>query len=119
MNSRELQERAKQYGIRVIRFCRTINIPRDENPMKSQLIRCSTSVGANYRSACRGQSRNVFIAKLGIAIEECDESLYWLELIAELYQNINHQEHSYLLDEGTQLLKIFTSTRITMTKPQS
>ncbi len=48
-----------------------------------QLLRCATSVGANYRSACRGRSSKDFIAKMGIVEEECDESLYWMELLVE------------------------------------
>jgi four helix bundle protein len=51
--------------------------------VRSQLFRAGTSVGANYRAACRGRSRPDFIAKLGIVLEEADETCYWLELIME------------------------------------
>ena len=51
--------------------------------IENQLLRCGTSVGANYRAACRAQSPADFVAKMAIVEEECDESIYWMELIVE------------------------------------
>jgi four helix bundle protein len=81
MDKEELQQRLLAFAAAVRVFCEDLR----KNPMNrnsvDQLLDCSSSVGANYRSACRGRSRAEFIAKLGVAVEEIDESMYWLELL--------------------------------------
>ena len=79
-----------------------------------QLIKCSSSVGANYRSACRARSRSDFISKIGI-VEEADESLYWLELAVESGLT-DTDEVRPLAQEANELVSIFTSSRITAKK---
>jgi len=86
----------------------------------SQLIRSGTSVGANYRSACRGRSEAEFVAKLGTVVEEADESAFWMELIVEgklLEANLV----TALLAEAGELVALFTAsiqtTRSKRTKP--
>jgi len=75
-----LQDRTKNLALRVARLVATLpNMPFGRT-IANQIIRSATSVAANYRAACRGRSRAEFIAKLGITIEEADESLFWLEL---------------------------------------
>ena len=83
MDKAELQRRTKTFALRTMKLVRAL--PKDvvARAIASQLIRCATSVGANYRASCRGRSRAEFIAKLGIVVEECDETSYWLELIIE------------------------------------
>jgi len=76
----------------------------------SQLIRCGTSVGANYRSACRGRSKIEFIAKLGIVEEEADESAFWMELIIELGLLEKHMVEP-LLKEANELVAIIVASR--------
>ena len=79
-----LRERTKAFALKVIRF--VASLP-DSEPYKTigrQLLRCGTSVGANYRAACRARSKADFIAKMKIVEEEGDESLYWMELIAKI-----------------------------------
>jgi len=73
-----------------------------------QLIRSATSVGANYRSACRARSKAEFIAKLQIALEESDETLYWLELLKELRLS-DQFELEKVYAEGNELTAIFVS----------
>jgi four helix bundle protein len=68
-----------------------------------QLLRCGTSVGANYRAACRARSHADFIAKLGIVEEECDESLYWMELLIESGA-IKPKRLSLLMKEASEIL---------------
>lgn len=70
-----------------------------------QLIRCSTSVGANYRAACCAKSKADFISKMGIVEEECDETLYWMELLIESGV-IKESTVADLIDEAKQLLAI-------------
>jgi four helix bundle protein len=85
MKTDDLRVRTFQFGIRCIKLAEAL--PKSGLPgeiLARQLIRCGTSVGANYRAAARARSRNEFIAKLGIVEEECDETLYWFDVVAEL-----------------------------------
>ena len=83
MNEQEFKQRTKNLALRVIRLVEALPKSRTAEVIGRQLIRSATSVGANYRSACRGKSTADIIAKLSIVEEEADESLYWLELIVE------------------------------------
>ena len=75
----------------------------------NQLTHAATSVGANYRSACRGRSKADFISKITIVEEEADESCYWLELLFES-NLINQDTFNKLHNEGNELTAIFTSS---------
>jgi four helix bundle protein len=98
----QLQERTKAFALAVIRFVNTL--PRNETNrvIGRQLLRSATSVGANYRAACRGRSAAEFRAKLGICEEEADESCYWRELlIAAGIENVTDAES--LLKEANEI----------------
>ena len=77
--------------------------------IRKQLFRSGTSVGANYRAACRGRSKADFIAKLGVVLEEADESLYWLEILAET-QIVKPELVAPLLKEANELVAIFVAS---------
>jgi four helix bundle protein len=83
MNEQEFKQRTKQLALRVIKL--VISLPKNtvSEVIGKQLIRSGTSVGANYRAACRARSTADLIAKLRIVEEEADECLYWMELIVE------------------------------------
>ena len=83
--------------------------------IEGQLIRCSTSVAANYRAACLGQSKKSFISKLGIVIEEADECIFWVEFLQD-EKLINNTESQDILKESKELTAIFIASRITATK---
>lgn len=83
MTPDELKIRTKQFGLRVIRLVESLPKTKAATIIGNQLLRCATSVGANYRAACRGRSKAEFIAKLGIVEEEADESAYWIEMLIE------------------------------------
>lgn len=83
MSNENLKARTKQFAIRVIRLSEALPKGRAGEVIGRQLVRSATSVGANYRSACRARSRADFVSKLGIVEEEADESGYWLELLEE------------------------------------
>lgn len=83
MNKQELQDRTKQFALRIIRLSQALPKSMAGQVLGSQLLRAGTSVRANYRSACRARSKAEFLAKLGIVEEEADESGYWMELIIE------------------------------------
>ena len=79
----DLKDRTKQFALRMIRLCEALPKGRTADVIGGQLLRCGTSVGANYRASCRARSPAEFIAKMGIVEEECDECLYWMELMIE------------------------------------
>src|SRR3954454_4716745 len=81
MDKRELQDRTKQFALRVLTLVDALPLTAGGRAISMQLVRAATPVGANYRSACRARSKAEFAAKLGIALEEADESGYWFELI--------------------------------------
>ncbi|HKP54553.1 MAG TPA: four helix bundle protein [Chloroflexia bacterium] len=83
MNEQEFKERTKKFALRVIRLVEALPKSKTSDVLGRQLLRSGTSVGANYRAACRARSTSDIIAKLGIVEEEADESLYWMELLIE------------------------------------
>jgi four helix bundle protein len=83
MNAAEFRSRTRAFALRVIRLVEALPKSRTADVVGKQLLRCGTSVGANYRAASRAKSTADFIAKMGIVEEESDESIYWMELIVE------------------------------------
>jgi four helix bundle protein len=102
LTNEPLRFRTKQFALRIMQLVDALPKRRSADVVGHQLLRSATSVGANYRSACRARSPAEFCAKLGIVEEEADESLYWLELIGEsgLMKPIRLQS---LVDEGDQI----------------
>ncbi len=82
MNEDDLKQRTKQFSLRVIKLVGALPRSVEGRAIGNQLVRSGTSVGANYRAACRGRSKAEFIAKLG-TVEEADESAFWMEIIIE------------------------------------
>jgi len=83
MNEDDLKRRTKEFAVRIMRLADALPNTVSGRAIGGHLVRAGTSVGANYRAACRGRSKAEFEAKLGIVVEEADESAYWLELIIE------------------------------------
>lgn len=83
MNKEELKTRTKNYSLRIIKLVQALPSNTTGWAIGKQLIRSGTSVGANYRAACRSRSGAEFVAKIGIVIEEADESAFWLELVVD------------------------------------
>ena len=110
MDKRELQSRTKQFALRVLNLIDVLPRTAAGRAISNQLVRAATSVGANYRSACRARSRAEFAAKLGIAVEEADESLYWLELARD-GKLVPEDKLSLLLKEADELTAILPSGR--------
>ena len=109
MNAEALRERTKDFAVRVIRFVEKSPKGIARTVLARQLIRCATSVGANYRAACRARSRAEFAAKMQIVQEEADEAQYWLELLETLDRDLTG-ELSKLRLESTELSAIFTAS---------
>jgi four helix bundle protein len=118
MNKDEMKLRTKQYALRIIKLVEKLPKTKTSEVIGRQLLRSGTSVGANYRSACRAKSRADFISKMGIVEEEADESIYWMELLVETGL-INLGEISDLLDEGNQIVAITISSIRTTKKNKS
>ncbi len=110
MDERELKERTKQFALRVIKLVRALPRSREGDVIGRQLLRSATSVGANYRAACRARSKAEFIAKLGTVEEEADESAFWLELVCES-SLIKRELVEPLRREAEELVAIMTSSR--------
>ncbi|MCK0159531.1 four helix bundle protein [Allomuricauda sp. F6463D] len=106
---KELKDRTKAFAIRTWKLCSDIPKSREFNAYVNQLIRCSSSVGANYRASQRAKSRADFINKLKIVEEEIDESMYFLELLIEISQN-NLSEMKSLHTEASEILAIVVSS---------
>ena len=109
MNRDDLKKRTKQFGLRCIKVTEALPNTRTGDVLGRQLLRSGTSVGANYRAACRARSQADFISKLGIAIEEADESLYWLELIVEA-PLLPESNLKPLMKEADELIAILTAS---------
>jgi four helix bundle protein len=109
----ELQIRTKKFALRVIRLYRALPRCSESMVIGRQLLRWGTSVAANYRSACRARSRAEFLSKLGVVVEEADETVFWLELVAEAGL-LQYRAVENLLDEANQLLAMFSAAQLTV-----
>ena len=111
MDKRELILRTKKFAHDCVKLAVILPNTYLGNHIKGQLIRCSTSVAANYRATCLAQSKAAFISKISIVIEESDESEFWLEFIIE--ENLLTKDMVELLrNEAHELASIFISSRI-------
>jgi four helix bundle protein len=106
----DLRLRTKNFALRVIRLYQALPSNGAPQVIGKQLLRCGTSVGANYRAAGRARSRAEFAAKLGIVVEEADESMYWLELLSES-KTVKAELLADLQREAKELTAIFTTAR--------
>ena len=110
MNEVELKQRTKQFALRVMKLVGALPEDSVGRPIGNQLIRSGTAIGANYRAACRGRSKAEFVAKLGVVVEEADESGYWLELIVE-GELLAKRLVEPLLKEANELTAIMVASR--------
>jgi len=113
--AKEIQARTKAFALRVIRMFQ--KLPRTDlaRVLEKQVLRSGTSVAANYRAACRSKSRADFISKLGTAVEEADETLFWLELLEESGV-VPRAKLGPLKAESEELLRILSRSLITVKK---
>jgi four helix bundle protein len=115
MDARELKQRTKPFGLRVMHLVDALpNTPKGR-AIASQLVRRGTSVTANYRAACRGRSHAEFISKIGVAEEEADETALWLELIVE-DKLLPEKKIAPLLKEANELTAIMAASYISASR---
>ena len=109
MTREEMKARTKAYANRVVKLCAALPVNWIAQTLGKQLLRSGTSVGANYRAVCRAKSNSDFINKLRIVEEECDESLFWMELLVEnnFIKPVRLRE---LMKEANELIAIVVSS---------
>jgi four helix bundle protein len=109
MTREEMKARTKAYANRIVRLCAALPNNWVARTLGKQLLRSETSVGANYRAVCRAKSTADFLNKLRIVEEECDESLFWMELLVE-NNFVKARRLTSLMQEGNALLAIVVAS---------
>jgi four helix bundle protein len=105
----QLKERTMRFALRVMRLCRSLPATWEARFVADQLFRAGARTGANYRATCRARSRRDFINKMGMVVEESDESAFWLEFLGR--SGINETaDQKNLMNEARELLAIFKSS---------
>ena|SRR2546426_11637871 len=112
-----LKARTKKFALDVLRFVLDLPATDECHDIGGQLRRSGSGVGANYRATCRSRSRAEFISRINVALEEADESAFWLEVVAEGGLSSDRRVHE-LLDEANQLCAILAASSITATEAQ-
>jgi len=110
MTTEELKQRTKSFAVRVTRLVDALPNTIKGRAIANQIMRSATTIGANYRAACRARSRAEFIAKIGVVEEEADETAFWLELIVET-DLCGQSQIEPLLREAGELVAIMAASR--------
>jgi len=109
---RELKDRTKAFALRVIKMSDALPKTRAANVITNQILRSSTSMAANYWAVRRARSRAEFVAKLGVVVEEANETVFWLEMLADS-GIVPANKIGKMLDEANRLMLIFSASRRT------
>jgi len=117
-NQEDMKKRTKLFALGIIQLVESLPKERTAEVLGRQLLRSGTSVGSNYRSACRAKAIADFISKMGIVEEEADESLYWMELLIEAGIEVNMKMET-LMKEAGELLSITVASIKTARKSQN
>jgi four helix bundle protein len=104
-----LKERTRGFALRVVRLYRALPRTEEARIIGKQVLRSGTSIGANYRAACRARSRAEFVAKPGIVLEEADETAFWLDLLRDL-RIFSDRKLQNLTREANELISIFVAS---------
>lgn len=108
----ELRNRTKRFALRILELFRALPRTAEAAIMGKQLLRPATSMAANYRAVCRARSKAEFIAKIGVVVEEADETVFWIEMVGD--GKILEADHLHsLLKEANELLAIFAASQRT------
>ena len=118
MDERQFKQRTKLLALRIIKLVAALPREMAADVIGKQLLRCATSVGANYRAACRGKSSADVINKLSIVEEEADECLYWMELLVEA-EIMNEARVDNLMTETNEILAMVVASIKTLRNKQS
>jgi four helix bundle protein len=119
MNQAEaLKERTTQFALRILRLCRALPRTDEGRVVSRQLLRSATSVAANYRAVCRARSRAEFTSRLGVVVEEMDETAFWLDFLIQ-GDFLPAKRLDGLRKEAEELLAIFAASQRTAKGRQS
>src|SRR6185369_14505571 len=113
MTEQEFKKRTKDIAIRIIKLVDSLPGSKSSEVIGKQLLRSGTSVGANYRAACRAKSSADLLHKLAIVEEEADESLYWIELLIDA-KIIPEQKLSILMNDLNEIISMIVASIRTM-----
>lgn len=119
MDKHQLIKRNKRFVFAVLNLIENLPNTRISEPLIRQLVRCSTSVGANYRAACRAKSTADFINKLKIVEEEADEANYFLDLLLVMDKGTNRDRIQKILKESNELVANYSAALKTVKAPQN
>lgn len=108
----QLKDRTKTFALRIIRMAEVLPKTRSVNIIANQILRSSTSMAANYRAVGRARSKAEFIAKIGVVLEEADETVFWLEMLADS-GIVSLEKLKSLVQEANELMLIFSASRRT------
>lgn len=114
----ELKARTKRFAVRVFRLCRALPGTAEANAIRFQLLRSASSVAANYRAACRARSKPEFVAKIGVVVEEADETVFRLEFLVDA-ELVRQSRMSDLLAEANAILAIMAASQHTARSNES
>ena len=103
-----IAEKSMAFAVRIVRLCRYLTEEKHENVMSKQVLRSGTSIGANIREANSAQSKADFISKMAIALKECDETGYWLELLART-EYVSREAHDSINADCRELFAMLTT----------
>jgi len=110
--AKELQDRTKRFAIRIVKMFKVLPKTDEARLIGKQVLRSGTSVAANYRAVCRARSKAEFAAKMGVVVEEIDETVFWMELLVET-DIVTDSKMKELISEANELLAIFAASRST------
>ena len=114
----QFRNRTKKFVVDNIKLCRSLPKTEEARIIGKQLLRSSSSVGANYRAACRARSQAEFHSKISIVVEEADESIFWMEVLIEA-EVIQKPQIITLMNEANEILKVTASARKTISEKNS
>jgi len=110
----ELRGRTRRFALRIIKLFRALPRSDEARILGKQVLRSGTPTAANYRALCRARSKAEFVAKMGVVIEEADETVFWLELLVEA-AIVPEAKMQGLIAEANELTAIFVASRKTAT----
>ena len=111
----KLKKRTKDFAIRIVKLYRALPNTGDARVIGNQFLRSGTAIAANYRASCRARSNAEFIAKIGVVVEEADETVFWLEMLVDC-EIFSEAKMKDMIQEGNELLAIFAASQSTAKK---
>ena len=109
MQAQDMKTRTRAFALRVIRLAESLPRTPAANVIRNQILRCGSSVGANYRAACRARSKPDFVSKMGIVEEEADETIYWMELLIDA-EIVKKSRIADLMNEANEIVAIVVAS---------